>query len=426
MGRHIAVIGGGAAGLAVVRALLLTAKQPLTLSWYGVDLKSFGPAYATDQPWHRLNVPDHRMGLPADRPGDFAEWLTARALINPVDAFQPRGIYGRYLADIAGALSGLAAAGNHTLSLLSGQATKLTPVSSRWQIASDSGESLADAVVLATGNPGLRQIKLPGIPLLSDHPGRTAEAKLRQLLPTIPGNAPVIILGTGLSMLDHTMSLSAIDTRRPIIALSRSGQLSESHAAGPSVTIDTKPLTSGRLSQRLMRLRRMIKAHGQQWRSVLDALRPETVALWQTLSPVDQARFFSRLWSHWNRFRHRAAPAVITKAAELQASGQLRLMACAADPQVIASLKPGLVINALGPTYDSLRGHVLLYGLTGRMPALPSGLPGLPIDNDGRVEGDWPAPLFAIGCLALGRRLETVAMPELRVQAARLAVIATS
>lgn len=410
MRRRIAIVGGGAAGLAVARALSLTPHPP-AIDWYGVPRRfTGGPAYDTVQPWHRLNVPVERMGLPVDAPEDFARWLAARGRLDPGDPFRPRGDYGAYLADWRRRI-----AGPH-LTAIADPVTALRPGAGGWVLSSAAGDRPADAVVLATGNPGLRPLSLPGRQVLNALPGRMAEAGLRRLLPALDPARPIIVLGTGLSMLDHVMSIAAHGWTGRIIGLSRSGLLSETHSLGPAATLDPASLAEGRLSRRLMALRRLIRAHGGVWRAVFDALRPHTPALWQTLTPVDRARFFHRLWSHWNRFRHRAAPSVMQRIEGLRAAGRLELVA--ADAGRAAGMDASLVVNALGPAYGALAGHPLLAPLGLSM---PHGLPGLPLDDDGLVAGDWPAPLHAIGCLGLGARLESVAMPEIRGQAARIA-----
>jgi uncharacterized NAD(P)/FAD-binding protein YdhS len=93
----VAVIGAGFSGVMTalhllrqceaVKVVLIERRSPIGL----------GPAYATEDPAHRLNVRAGSMSAWPDRPDDFVLWLKDQALDVGPGGFATRGDYGRYL-----------------------------------------------------------------------------------------------------------------------------------------------------------------------------------------------------------------------------------------------------------------------------------------------------------------------------------------
>ena len=89
----------------------------------------------------------------------------------------------------------------------------------------------------------------------------------------------VIIVGTGLTMVDMVLWLDATGRRGRITALSRRGLTPRVHGAGHDRPgTPTKALLTGRLSGRLAEARRLT-SHGD-WRGLMEGLRPLTAGLW--------------------------------------------------------------------------------------------------------------------------------------------------
>src|SRR5262249_2884509 len=96
-GRHVAVIGGGAAG--TLQALpLKRAGAEVTLIGRG-PVAGRGVAYGTQRPEHLLNVPARRMSALADDLGHFSRWFADRTGGTEED-YAPRMLYGDYLAGL--------------------------------------------------------------------------------------------------------------------------------------------------------------------------------------------------------------------------------------------------------------------------------------------------------------------------------------
>ena len=102
----VAVVGGGLSGsLAAVQ--LLRQARGLRVALVDRDGRfGRGVAYATKQSAHLLNVPAGRMSALPDDPSGFVRWLAARGFDAAPDAFVPRALFGRYVAEFDTPVSG--------------------------------------------------------------------------------------------------------------------------------------------------------------------------------------------------------------------------------------------------------------------------------------------------------------------------------
>jgi uncharacterized NAD(P)/FAD-binding protein YdhS len=142
--------------------------------------------------------------------------------------------------------------------------------------------------------------------------------------------------------------------------------------------------------------------------------------------------------ARWNVLRHRIAPEIHAQVKAAQESGQLQVHAAgierveAAGKQVRVHLRNGgtltgdLVINATGPqTRFSNTNSVLMKNLIKRgLVAVDDMEMGIRADDDHRVidrDGRPSDFLLALGPLLRGTLWETIAVPELRGQARRVA-----
>ena len=186
----------------------------------------------------------------------------------------------------------------------------------------------AASVVLATGHP------LPADPLARWLPA-DAQRYVRDpwctaALDGIGVDESVLLLGTGLTMVDTALSLAARGHRGRIDALSRRGLLPRAHA--PAVQLLPRDLRDelergvarGNLRCALRAVRRAVaaaEARGLSWQCVIDALRPRTSVLWDQLAAADRRRFVERLRPYWDVHRHRLPPATAARLEELRATG---------------------------------------------------------------------------------------------------------
>ena len=146
------------------------------------------------------------------------------------------------------------------------------------KIEMDDGSYVtADVGVLATGH----EEAAPAAPELFISPWtRPANEGLDR-------SAPVLILGSGLTMVDFVLSLNANGHTGPIYAISRRGQLSEAHRPVMPLKVEPADIPFDRSIVELWRwlrdLTERTEAAGGDWRSAVDAVRPHTWQLWDRL-----------------------------------------------------------------------------------------------------------------------------------------------
>jgi uncharacterized NAD(P)/FAD-binding protein YdhS len=171
---------------------------------------------------------------------------------------------------------------------------------------------------------------------------------------------------------------------------------------------------------------------------VVDKMRPHTQRIWQNFSVAERAEFVRRHAARWNVLRHRIAPEIHAQVTTAQLIGQLRVQAASIErveaegEKVKVHLSGGqtlsgdLVINATGPqtkfsaTKSALLGNLLRSGML----ATDEMEMGVRVDPDHTVidgKGARSSVLLAVGPLLRGTLWETIAVPELRGQARRVA-----
>ena len=444
----LAIVGDGAAAALLAIRALAQARPGSRIVLVGPGEPGAGIAYATDDPGHCLNVPAGKMSALAEVPGDFVDFLRRAGLADdlPGDAlagrYVPRGWYARYLqARLQQAIAASVAAWTQ----LRQRAIGLAGQPGAWQLLLDDGRALeAGRVVLAVGNA------LRPLPLATEVPaGAVVQAWDVPALRAIDPAADVLVVGTGLTMADVVVTLRGQGHRGRIDVVSRHGLMPLPHAVAGPWPFDAQALLALPLRARVRALRREVAtatAAGQPWQAVLEAIRPLGVRLWTTLSAADQRRFLRHVVRPWDVHRHRIAPAVDAVLQAARADGQLQLhrggvraLARAADGRLQATLGQGgsttvdVVVNATGLQVQVRRMDApLLHGLlaSGLARPGPHGL-GLDVAVDAAgvaclrdAGGSIQPDLLLVGSLRMGAEWETIAIPELRSQAAATAAAA--
>jgi uncharacterized NAD(P)/FAD-binding protein YdhS len=373
-----------------------------------------GAAYSTASGSHLLNVRARSMSAFADSPDDFADWLGREGLGGP-GTFARRRDFARYLAGI------LDRAEIHRVE---GEAVAVEGDA----LVLASGERLPfDALVLAGGNhPGPTPARL-GIETVDDPWGPGGAGSIARLAGQ---EGALLLLGTGLTMVDVALSLDDSGFRGRMVAVSRRGLVPRPHEEPPSQPLEAEP------PARLGALIRHVRAL-EPWRSAVDSLRPHSIALWRGFTEAEQKRFLRHARPWWDVHRHRIAPPVAERMAALRDSGRLEVLAGRVrqeGEEVAIALRGGgevrrrfaAAINCTGPegaigrVEDPLVRHLLASGL-----ARPDRLgAGLDVDEGSRLVGAGGAPsrhLFAIGPLTRGAFWEIVAVPDIRHQVRNVA-----
>lgn len=448
--RTIAVIGAGFSGSMVAAGLLRAGGTRVLLF---ERRAAFGPglAYSTPCAAHLLNVPVGRMSAFPDEPDDFLRWGLAQGHAWTGGTFAPRREYGRYLQDTLNAAEALARA---PLVRISGEvvACRHTPDGFHIEWTAPDGSPraplAAEAAVLALGNfpPAHPAPMLAALEPALYAPDPWADAALDGIEPT----SPVLLVGTGLTMLDVVLSLLERGHRAPIHALSRRALLPQPHRAHPRPANYTPPPGVDRwqptAAAMLRNVRREIAAAGRRgvdWREVITSLRAVTPSLWRSLPLSERARFLRHLRPYWEVVRHRSAPSVDGRIQELMMDGRLSIHAgrlVGAEPApggidarlaprsggVARSIRVARIVNCTGPRTDPARaGSALLTQLLSDGMAKPDPLgQGVATDEAGRVlsaDGPPTPGLWLVGPMAKGAAWEITAVPELRGHAASVA-----
>ena len=300
----VAIVGGGFAGVMTAIHLLRVLPAPSEIVLFERGGRLGGAAYGTELPCHLLNVPAARMSAFPDVPADFADWLS-RSGAEPdcaaTDAglFAPRALYGAYIELLAGE-----ALRSGRLTIIPTAVTDLQPDRGGFRLAVADGRAVrAMQVVLALGN--LAAGGMSTATHVRDPWSPAALAPLDQA-----SDRPVVIVGTGLSMVDLTLGLRARGFPGRIVAISRRGLLPQRHRPGAASwpTPDFTPVERRSILGLLRRVRAEIAAAAAadvDWRGVIDGVRPAVQSLWQGLPLAERRRFLRHVRPWWDIHRHR-------------------------------------------------------------------------------------------------------------------------
>ena len=459
--RSIAIVGAGFTGSVLAAHLLRNAEGPTTIHLIERSgTLGAGLAYSTANAAHLLNVRAYNMSAYPDDPRHFLRWLWSTEDGADGDgvppsghAFVSRARYGAYIQDVL--REARADAPPHvSLNPVQAEAVDLVVEDGGAggregvRLRLDTGATLAvDRVALCVGHfpPAPPPVPAPEVFASDRFIGDPWNAAA---VAAIDPEAPVLILGTGLTMVDVVLSLEDQGHRGPIVALSRRGLL-------PTTHVETRPFKSFVHPQVMPRTVldvlialkadvRRAREDGLDWRSAFDALRPYHHQIWKTLPLEERARFLRHARPYWEVHRHRMAPEVAARIAALRANGRLavragRLTDLALLPDgVRATVRArgdagggwtrtvGAIVNATGTDCDYGRiRHPLMQALLKRGLARPDPLRlGLDVTEEGALvgeDGTASGRLFALGPVSRAPFWEMSAVPELRSQCANAA-----
>ncbi|WP_210466607.1 FAD/NAD(P)-binding protein [Rufibacter roseolus] len=455
----IAIVGGGLSGTLTVIHLLKAARKATTVYLLEKEARKLhrGVAYSSSLPFQPLNVPASRMTLFPDVPDHFVDWLRehqttyAGQLPSPVtpDAFIPRCIFGDYVEDCLASAEANACEGvklvrvnQEVISL--GRRTS----GPSFVVSLNTGSWLSvQKVVLALGNLPPADIPIPNKPFYRS-PLYKASPWSPEILNELPVQAPVLLLGSSLTMVDLVGSLVKKGHQGKIYVVSRHGLLPQAHQ------VDTVPypLAPVRLQNPLSPLKAMrllrkeiskAAQEGYSWHSVVDALRDSLSSIWQNFSLQEKKQFLRHVKPYWEIHRHRMPLSSSFMLRQLQEKGQLEVKAASlvdlhangemAQAKIrkrhstdTQTLEVAMVINCTGPLCDYTKSqHPLIQQLLeqGLMQADELKM-GITATKEGNVLNAAGLPvenLFAIGPPLKGMLYESTALREIRQQAASLA-----
>lgn len=478
------IVGGGCAGVLTAIHLLTVDRRPrhLVICEPRAELGA-GAAYGTNHAAHLLNVPAGSMSVDDRRPDDFVRWLAAHGTGLGPDDFAARYLYRHYLGDalrralrtscpgttvswvrsevrdieidadepgsptvLLFADADADADGTRTDGTLTDGALTDDMARSNRRIRAIEGPRrrtcVVDRVVLAVGAPP--PAVLAAATRRRPVPGLVTDPWSEGALETVRPDGDVLVLGTGLTMVDVALQLTGDGTRR-VHARSRLGRLPMVHTAAghrPWEALNVgRPVTARALLHDVHDALVAADADpsGVDWRNVVAALRREAPRLWAGLPDPERRRLLRLAGRRWDVHRHRMSPGVRRSVDELTASGRLtvgvgalvavdrhgdhRLTATVRDR---AGRREQLVVDAVVETTGPSGGApttplVSALIAAGEARPHPSG-PGLEVDELGGLRRDGDVRVHAVGWLRRGAEFESTAVPELRRQARALAV----
>jgi uncharacterized NAD(P)/FAD-binding protein YdhS len=431
----VAIVGGGVSG--TLTAYHLARQAPGTrIVILDPRLRlGLGLAYSTPSLRHLLNVPAGKISALPDQPDHFLTWL--RAHHDPATQatdFAPRAVFGQYIHSLLAEVP--------EVEHLQTAVMDCRIDGSRAVLSLLNGATLiADSVVLATGN--FDPAPLQGVDFEAMATGVYCHSAWEDATyANLPPQAPVALVGTGLTAVDVILRLRELGHRGVITTISRHGVFPHRHA-------DYEPLAhcviAGPAPRKAIELLRAVHhaiRGGLSWRAVIDSLRDRTNELWLALPISEQRRFRRHLQRRWDVVRHRMAPPIADRIeAELGAgtlqirhgglhsvvldgsSARVQFRPTAGAIEEIATAR---VINCTGPNMNYRRvDSSLLLNLfeRGTITAGPLG-GGLWSNPEGALraaDGTFSPILYLVGPGRMGTLLESIAVPELRTQAVALA-----
>ncbi len=442
----VAIIGGGFSGTVAAIRLLSSPQRGGPSLPFGSKVVLIEPgrageglAYRAGPDAWRLNVPAEKMSAFPERPEDFLAFARAR---NPLVAggdFLPRSWYGDYLADRL-ELARRRSPRWLSFEQIRARATAIDVARSSARISLSDGAVIeADRVLLALGNS-------PAAGPLTGAADAVNDAWDLRWMERLPTYVPrVLLVGTGLTMIDIALAIAEHRPDARMTAISRHGLLPQPHENAPhgaAPNFDaTTLLGRGPLSERLRRFRAQVVASGGDWRAALQQVREVMPALWRAAPRRLRRRFLRHLRAHWDVHRHRVPPESRKRIESLREKKRLDVRAGRIvetrrikDGIVVAWRARGgdtvreelmdAVVNVTGPDGNPNRSScALVQSLIDQALCEPDGLGlGWGTDPDGRLfdaNGNASEVLFYAGPLLRARHWEATAVPELRVHVAR-------
>ncbi|MGY2137193.1 FAD/NAD(P)-binding protein [Pseudomonas reactans] len=454
--KTIAIIGAGFCGSTLATHLLRTPPtlplRVLLISRPGDRAR--GIAYGTRASAHVLNVPAGRMSALADDDDSFCVFAKRHNAGTTPGSFVERRLYGDYLEAL------LNDASQNTLPScelhsVTGEVVGVLPhkEGNGARLLTKNGDHFdADSVVLSIGSCARQPPSdAPGHRFFYESPRYVHDPWKTDALNGIAKEDPVLLIGTGLTMLDVVLDLRDRGHRGLLYAVSRRGLSPQPHRV-----LNSHPHYDEQLSQQMLTnctIRHYVRAVRNaialrtcdtgDWRDVIGGLRSATAQLWHALPTIERQRFLRHVRPYWDVHRHRCAP---QPGARLQAeidgrklklfagrvtgyesnSDHVRVQLRRRGAKDEESIEVGTVINCTSPALDlrqlddplltSLRTNGLLTpdALGASMQIAPS---GAMVDSDG-AESRW---LYYVGPFLQARDWEATAVPELREYVKRMA-----
>jgi uncharacterized NAD(P)/FAD-binding protein YdhS len=449
----VLIIGGGLSGTMLAVQLLRRPGQRRILVIEPRAELGRGEAYSAVELGHTLNGNAARMSVDPDNADDLTQWLTdyiaaggwpqAHQQRVPIsELFPPRGIFGLYAQQRLAQAQALSAS---TVEHVRGEVVDVQVDEAATLLTLDNGQQLRGAfAVLATGMfPAARtpQTESSGLNAAAVDPWDVSS------MTQIDPQATVLIIGSGLTMVDAVVSLELAGHRGPIEVFSRHGLLPHVRRQPPAwvdfLAEDPSLRSPRQLLREVRRQCRIAQAQGIDWQAPLDTVRAHIGRLWSQASERQKRQFVRHVRPWWESHHHRSPPLSAQLVARLHEAGRLRIQAASykgLEPsvdgvcirvryrgeQAITRVRGAALINSSGIEYDWRRvARPLPQQLLKRGLIRPGPLAlGIAADAGGAVvdsQGQVSSRLFAMGPPLRGLWWESTAVTDVALQAKALA-----
>ncbi|CAN5474059.1 FAD/NAD(P)-binding protein [soil metagenome] len=416
---------------------------------------ALGLAYSTTCDEHLLNVSAAGMSALADEPEHFLNYARSKDASVLAEDFLPRKFFGQYVQELVhGAIAKIDHF--HSFTAIHESAIDIAALDSnlvaetRYAVTLSNGAVLpADIVVLALGNlAGKRPAWLCDLSMESEHylhdPWNT------KAVSSIASTDSVLIVGTGLTAVDKIIELTSKGHSGKLYAVSRHGLLPRPHLDKPNLhptQTHLNEVTESTLATFKL-LRHKSKEMG--WRNAVDSFRAITQTWWLGLELVEKRHFMRHLQTYWDVHRHRMAPTISQRIEAFRASDQLRVLSGGikemreekSDGKSFVravlrqhhgeqeSITINKVINCTGPQskLSAIDSPLMANLHKSKMVLADQTGAGISCEPSGLVKNgnNQPSKIFAIGPMLKAVLLESVAVPELKVQSKNLAQLICS
>lgn len=359
----VLIIGGGLSGTLLALQLL---KLPGARQIKVIEPRSElgrGEAYSATRLGHTLNANAARMSIDPDNPDDLTQWLTAHLAeggwpqaheqqVPVAELFPPRGLFGLYVRQrLAQAIETGNGEGSR-IEHVRGEAVDLQVQDGVVHLWLAGGERLQGAcAVLATGMFTAAHTRSKDSNALNsaalDPWDVAAMAKL-------PVDAKVLIIGSGLTMVDALASLDEAGHRGPVEVYSRHGLLPHVRRQPPAwadFLADAPGIISPRqVMAELRRQCQLAMAAGVDWQAPLDTVRVHIARLWSGASEAQKRQFVRHVRPWWESHHHRAPPQGAALLARWLEQGRLQVHAASFQRVEQADGCLGVVLRRRGET----------------------------------------------------------------------------
>lgn len=437
MTASIAIVGGGISGTLTVLQIIKQSRCPVSVLWFDTQNKFCkGYAYNTYDDHHLLNVRANNMSIFPDEPNHLVNWLSKHNPQYSSKDFIPRKLFGEYVLytyELLKSSNPLV-----TINQIAEEVISIQKTNNEYEIKTHQNY-LAKKIVLAFGN------------FLPAHPHSISQEFISsknyfqnafnvKLTTEVQLHNNITIIGSGLTMIDVIVSLSRFGYKGIINIISPHAYVPQAHQENPLPSVATfidenrnysLPEILTLVNQQLKKA----KKGDLNLHSVIDLMRPHLQRIWLAFTLEEKQQFLRHLRHKWGVARHRAPSKSMAIFKELEEKNQLILIKGRIfDIKTINQgfelvysdiqnqqkcLKTELIINCTGPEsdYSKSKSNLIVKLLKDGIIAPDPLKYGLNAQKDGYL---YPN-IYTLGPPLKGILWESVAVPEIRVQAQELA-----